>query len=113
MDAAHEIDFHTIFFDEGQIIKNHNSKTHRAARKLKATCHWIVSGTPILDKTQELFAYAGILRIPEVTTLKKFEEEFMTSSDQAEAKIQTIMNAVTINRRPENMLFGGNIGPLS
>jgi len=37
--------------------------------------------------------------------MEKFRKNFMTSADGKEAPIQTIMNGVMVNRRPENILF--------
>ena len=45
-----------VVLDEGHYIKNHNSKTAKAAMELQGRRKWIVSGTPIQNNLTELWA---------------------------------------------------------
>jgi len=53
-----------VVLDEGHLIKNHLSKTFKAAKKLDTQRKWIVSGTPIQNNLTELWALLNWLDEP-------------------------------------------------
>ncbi len=50
------INFEIAVFDEVQIAKNHNSKTHKALKKIKSKMRLGLTGTPIENRLRELEA---------------------------------------------------------
>jgi SNF2 family DNA or RNA helicase len=49
-------EFHALFLDEAQAIKNYASKTAQAVRKIKADKKFALSGTPIENSLDELWS---------------------------------------------------------
>jgi len=48
--------FHTVFFDEAQAFKNPTTQTARAVKKLQATNHFALTGTPVENSLEELWS---------------------------------------------------------
>jgi hypothetical protein len=74
--AIHRVNYHRIVFDEGHLIKNSKTKGFRAAMALKAKKRWVLTGTPIIDATEEAFSYCRLLRIRHTGTLKTFRQNY-------------------------------------
>src|SRR5690606_23133817 len=48
--------FHTVFFDEAQAFKNPTTKTARAVKRINANHRFALTGTPIENSIEELWA---------------------------------------------------------
>ncbi|WP_099159274.1 DEAD/DEAH box helicase [Virgibacillus ndiopensis] len=53
--------FHTLILDEAQYIKNYATKTSRAIREIKAEKRFALSGTPIENSIDELWAIFQVI----------------------------------------------------
>lgn len=51
-----KIEFHTVFIDEAQFIKNDSSLNAKSVKKLKAVHHFALTGTPIENSLSELWS---------------------------------------------------------
>src|SRR5699024_649249 len=51
-----DITFHSLVLDEAQFIKNYQTKTSKAVREIRATKRFALSGTPIENSIDELWA---------------------------------------------------------
>jgi superfamily II DNA or RNA helicase len=60
-DAADYVDIDYLLLDEAQVVKNFNSKTNKALASFKAAHAFALSGTPIENKLDELWAIFNIL----------------------------------------------------
>ena len=60
----HKIRFRRIVLDEAQQIKNPDGKISKAVRALTGHYRWCISGTPIQNRVEELFAFFDFLRCP-------------------------------------------------
>ena len=56
-----ELSFQTLILDEAQYIKNYFTKTSRAIREIKATKRFALSGTPIENSIDELWAIFQVI----------------------------------------------------
>ncbi|ASK64314.1 helicase SNF2 [Virgibacillus phasianinus] len=56
-----EITFHSLILDEAQYIKNYATKTSRAIREIKAGHRFALSGTPIENSIDELWAIFQVI----------------------------------------------------
>lgn len=67
--------FHYIILDEAQMIKNVQSQTHQAVHSLKSIHRLALSGTPIENKTLDLWAQMQFLN-PNLLGSKAFFQKF-------------------------------------
>ncbi len=68
------VHFDVVVLDEAQRIKNRESKASRAARALRRSRSWALTGTPIENSTEDLvnlFAFVDEGRIPPETPAKR------------------------------------------
>ncbi|RDW79983.1 hypothetical protein BP6252_04621 [Coleophoma cylindrospora] len=85
MDEAgflHQLDWHRIVLDEAHLIKNHLGRTSLAASALKGRYRWVVTGTPIMNRPEELFAYFRFLKSPGITSFFNFQGKYCAIEDE-------------------------------
>ncbi|SFG95558.1 DEAD/DEAH box helicase [Sporolactobacillus nakayamae] len=78
IDAYENEKFSTLILDEAQTIKNFNTKTAKAVRKIKAGNRFALSGTPIENSIDELWSIFQTLLpgfFPKLSDFKKMDEE--------------------------------------
>lgn len=56
-----KLTFHTVFFDEAQAFKNPMTQTARAVKKIKADYRFGLTGTPVENNEQELWAIFHVI----------------------------------------------------
>ncbi|OLL25146.1 DNA repair protein RAD5 [Neolecta irregularis DAH-3] len=57
------VEFFRIILDEAHLIKNRASKTARACYHLEAKRRWVLTGTPIVNKLEDLYSLVNFLGI--------------------------------------------------
>lgn len=70
-----ELSLSTLILDEAQMVKNSNTKTFQAIKKLKTAHRFALSGTPIENKLEELWALFSIVMpgfFPNKTQFNKY-----------------------------------------
>jgi SNF2 family DNA or RNA helicase len=58
----HQMHFYRIVLDEAHCIKSAISAKYIACNALRATYRWLLTGTPIVDGLEELYAYLKFLK---------------------------------------------------
>ncbi|KAG4303180.1 hypothetical protein PCK1_000518 [Pneumocystis canis] len=58
-----KIDFYRVVLDEAHYIKNRLSKTAKACFALNARKRWVLTGTPIINKLEDLFSLIHFLKV--------------------------------------------------
>lgn len=60
----HRIVWSRIIFDEAHHLRNANTTRYIGAKMLRADIRWLVSGTPVQNRKQDLYNMCAILRLP-------------------------------------------------
>lgn len=57
------IEFHRIVIDEGHTIRNRMTATSKAVMQLASRCRWVLTGTPIINRLDDLYSLVKFLRL--------------------------------------------------
>lgn len=57
------VDFFRIILDEAHTIKNRQAKTSKACYELRATHRWVLTGTPVVNRLEDIFSLARFLKV--------------------------------------------------
>jgi SNF2 family DNA or RNA helicase len=103
----HQMHFHRLVVDECQQIKNPRGEFYESVKALQATHRWLLSGTPIVDKTSEIYAYYRIIHKAYTGDLRTFRANFLNKRDRnAQEKINFSMNNFILRRTADDVLNG-------
>ncbi len=108
IDWLSEVDFDYIVLDESQAIRNPDTKTSRAAKKLRADNRLCLSGTPVQNTTMDLWSQFEFLNPGYLGGRTRFEETFVRGieADQAEKvsnKLQSLVDPFMLRRTKERV----------
>ncbi len=71
-----KIDFHTVFIDEAQYIKNDSSLNAKSVKRLRALHRFALTGTPIENSLSELWSIFDFIMPEYLNTHAKFVEMY-------------------------------------
>ncbi|SPQ26177.1 94b998ed-479e-4418-915a-54de6e9a6c6e [Thermothielavioides terrestris] len=97
------LNFFRVILDEAHIIKNRQSKTARACYEIAARHRWVLTGTPIVNKLEDLFSLVRFLRVEPWSNFS-FWRTFITvpfeSKDFVRALdvVQTVLEPLVMRR---------------
>ena len=97
------LNYFRIILDEAHYIKNRQSKTAKACYELAATHRWVLTGTPIVNRLEDLFSLVRFLRVEPWSNFS-FWKTFITvpfeSKDFIRALdvVQTVLEPLVLRR---------------
>ncbi|SLM36731.1 dna repair protein rad-5 [Lasallia pustulata] len=97
------LDFFRVILDEAHHIKNRQSKTAKACYEISAQHRWTLTGTPIVNRLEDLFSLVRFLRVEPWSNFS-FWKTFITvpfeSKDFLRALdvVQTVLEPLVIRR---------------
>lgn len=97
------LDFFRVILDEAHFIKNRQSKTAKACYKISAQHRWVLTGTPIVNRLEDLFSLVHFLRVEPWSNFS-FWKTFITvpfeSKDFIRALdvVQTVLEPLVMRR---------------
>ena len=97
------VEYHRIILDEAHHIKNRQSKTAKACYELAAKHRWVLTGTPIVNRLEDLFSLVHFLRVEPWSNFS-FWKTFITapfdSGDYIRALdvVQTVLEPLVMRR---------------
>ena len=100
------VDFFRIILDEAHTIKNRQAKTSKACYELKAKHRWVLTGTPIVNRLEDLFSLVRFLKVEPWSNFS-FWKTFITVPFEAKDFIralnvvQTVLEPLVLRRTKE------------
>ncbi|KAF1989864.1 DNA repair protein rad5 [Aulographum hederae CBS 113979] len=97
------LEYFRIILDEAHYIKNRSSKTAKACYELAAEHRWVLTGTPIVNRLEDLFSLVHFLRVEPWSNFS-FWKTFITvpfeSKDFIRALdvVQTVLEPLVLRR---------------
>jgi DNA repair protein RAD5 len=97
------LDYFRIILDEAHFIKNRQSKTAKACYELSAKHRWVLTGTPIVNRLEDLFSLVRFLKVEPWSNFS-FWKTFITvpfeSGDFIRALdvVQTVLEPLVLRR---------------
>ncbi|KAI9801173.1 MAG: DNA repair protein rad5 [Sarcosagium campestre] len=97
------LDFFRVILDEGHHIKNRQSKTAKACYEISAKHRWVLTGTPIVNRLEDLFSLVHFLKVEPWSNFS-FWKTFITvpfeSKDFIKALdvVQTVLEPLVLRR---------------
>ena len=96
-------DWLRVVLDEGHYIKNHRTKTAKAARLLKTKRRWVITGTPIQNNLLELWSLIDWLRFGMYADdLRGYKDMIERPCKNREEvgfeRLQVVMDAICLRR---------------
>ena len=107
------LNFFRVILDEAHNIKNRQSKTARACYEIAARHRWVLTGTPIVNKLEDLFSLVRFLRVEPWSNFS-FWRTFITvpfeSKDYMRALdvVQTVLEPLVMRRTKDMKTPDGN-----
>lgn len=97
------LEYFRVILDEAHFIKNRLSKTAKACYELKALHRWVLTGTPIVNRLEDLFSLVRFLKVEPWSNFS-FWKTFITvpfeSKDFLRALdvVQTVLEPLVLRR---------------
>ncbi|KAL4802059.1 DNA repair protein rad5 [Aspergillus unguis] len=97
------VEFFRIILDEAHIIKNRRSKSARACYDLRATHRWVLTGTPIVNRLEDLFSLVRFLKVEPWDNFS-FWKTFITTPFESKefvralSVVQTVLEPLVLRR---------------
>ena len=97
------LDFFRVILDEAHFVKNRQSKTAKACYEISAQHRWVLTGTPIVNRLEDLFSLVHFLRVEPWSNFS-FWKTFITvpfeSKDFIRALdvVQTVLEPLVMRR---------------
>ncbi|KAI1453390.1 SNF2 family N-terminal domain-containing protein [Annulohypoxylon moriforme] len=106
--------FHRVILDEAHHIKTRTGKSSLGTSRIKATYRLCMTGTPFMNKVQEIFALIRFLQIRPYNEWGKFSYEINRpienwggdAGDNAMRKLQALFRSITLRRTKGSVLDG-------
>lgn len=101
------VEFFRVVLDEGHNIRNRNTKTAKSVHELEARRRWILTGTPVINRLDDIFSLVKFLRLEPWSTFS-YWKTFVTlpfeqkKFNQTLDVVKSILQPIFL-RRTKNM----------
>ncbi|KAI1737704.1 hypothetical protein F4680DRAFT_427661 [Xylaria scruposa] len=101
--ASHAI-FHRVILDEAHNIKNRNSQASKAVDRLRTTYRLCMTGTPLMNRLDELYPLVRFLRVEPYRDLARFKG--IAGSGGAMKKLHVLLGRILLRRTEKTIVDG-------
>ncbi|KAL3423956.1 SNF2 superfamily protein [Phlyctema vagabunda] len=103
----HKMRWYRIVLDEAHAIKNFKSRTALACQRLEGVYRWCLTGTPVLNRIEELYSYLRFLRIPYTNSYQEFVKWFCDpDARDCQSRIAAVLSFSMMRRNMNTKLLG-------
>ncbi|KGO68089.1 Helicase, C-terminal [Penicillium italicum] len=102
----HQIHWHRIILDEAHIIRNRMTRTSIAVRSLSGNFKWALTGTPLHNSVDELYALFAFIGVPNSHPYDVFMHNFCDGTDLAKQRLINTLRAVIHRKTHESRHMG-------
>jgi SWI/SNF-related matrix-associated actin-dependent regulator of chromatin subfamily A3 len=99
-----------VVLDEAHLIANRHSLQSKAVVALSSTAHWIVTGTPIQNKLEDLYPICAFLRIHPLDNFDFFHKLVVAPMRQRSpasmVRVRKLMQVFCLRRTKNQQLNG-------
>ncbi|XMA15518.1 hypothetical protein WAI453_008309 [Rhynchosporium graminicola] len=95
-EILHQVDWYRIVVDEAHRMKNHHLRFSHAVNALKGKHRWVLTGTPIMNRLEELYGYFRFLKEPDAKSFKMFKAKF---TNIAKARLHFVHTTQNMSKR--------------
>ncbi|KAJ8119642.1 hypothetical protein ONZ43_g3451 [Nemania bipapillata] len=106
--ASHAI-FHRIILDEAHNIKNRNSQASKAVDRLRGTYRLCMTGTPLMNRLDELYPLIRFLRIEPYCEWENFRRNLTSikgGETRAMKQLHVLLGRILLRRTEKTMVDG-------
>jgi len=100
--------FHYVILDESQMVKNPQSKTYEAVCQLKARHKLVLTGTPIENNLEDLWAQMNFVNPGLLGNLRFFKENFCQEIDSRNVlvakRLKSLVGPFILRRHKQDVL---------
>ncbi|KAH6718269.1 SNF2 family N-terminal domain-containing protein [Leptodontidium sp. MPI-SDFR-AT-0119] len=99
MGLLHQVNWYRVVLDEAQFIKNNAARTSLACQNLKSVYRWCLTGTPLLNRLEELFPYLRFLKANYSMDWSTFQKYFCDpDANDCKNRIATLLSYTMMRR---------------
>ncbi|KAL2066010.1 hypothetical protein VTL71DRAFT_2081 [Oculimacula yallundae] len=99
MGVLHLVNWYRVVLDEAHNIKNNSSRTSLACQNLKSVYRWCLTGTPLLNRLEELFPYLRFLKANYSMDWQMFQKYFCDPNhNDSNSRIATLLSYTMMRR---------------
>ncbi|ESZ97694.1 hypothetical protein SBOR_1881 [Sclerotinia borealis F-4128] len=103
----HKINWRRVVLDEAHAIKNNSARTSLACQNLKSVYRWCLTGTPLLNRLEELFPYLRFLKANYSMDWNTFQQYFCDpDADDCNNRIATLLSYAMMRRTMKTTILG-------
>ncbi|OQE27022.1 hypothetical protein PENFLA_c006G08544 [Penicillium flavigenum] len=102
----HQINWHRIILDEGHMIRNRNTRTSIAVRALSGNYKWALTGTPLHNRVDELYALFAFIEAPNSEPYKVFMHNYCNGTSVAKERLINMLRAIIHRKTHESRHMG-------
>ncbi|EGF97934.1 uncharacterized protein MELLADRAFT_84153 [Melampsora larici-populina 98AG31] len=100
------VEWHRIILDEAHTIKNRNARTTKACCELKSARRWCLTGTPIVNRLDDLASLLHFIKLEpwgDFSFFKSFVTIPFSKGDQKAVEVVQVIIESTVLRREKSM----------
>lgn len=110
--ALFRIRWKRIILDEAHIIRNHAGKISEAVCKLSARNRWALTGTPIHNKEQDLYALLKFIRVTPFNDIQVWKRWVDNKNQTGLKRLATVTKTLMLRRTKQELIAKGTLEEL-